>query len=423
MKAIVLCGGNGTRVFPLSTSHTPKQFTKIFDDETLFQKTIGRLLSYDVNTLFLVYPSEFEHHINVGISSFSEENTFHKIIEPFQRNTGAAIYLALIESIKAYPSDDEEYLIVPCDHILDDRSFGESIEKGKFYCDFGITLFGKIPTYPEVGFGYFSHYRNHVTSFFEKPGIEDAKEYSKNGYLWNMGCFLSKRRIFMSELLTHSFKTHLSLTEFSKGMNNEIYKNLDSIPFDKLILEKSKNVYCVEYSSTWSDVGGWNEILKLKNEKIFNSDSDEINILTHYPIKVVKANGVSIIFDDETQSKEIVSLIKKKRNNFVIKKWGWYQILYEGEGGTSLTRKVVVLPGKRTPLQFHKLRSERVNVLSGRGILSLSNEIFSLSPEESILIPGGCYHRIAATGDSELIFIEIQQGICEESDEIIIEDD
>ncbi len=417
MIAIVICGGSGTRLYPASTDFLPKQFIKLFGEKTLLEMTVERLLFLSVEKIILVSPKKYYHLIKKITDSY-ENKIFEIISEPLPKNTGPAIISGLLH----FSNDEEkEYLIVPSDHYLNEVEFKENLEKAYFFKDFGLVVFSKTPTYPETGFGYISHYRGLVTTFHEKPSVEAASSFIESGGLWNMGYFFGKKKIFLREMEEHS-PTQLNLVRryFSSGGNDFYYKSLDSVPFDKMIMEKTKNAYCVEYIGEWSDVGNWKEASSILQKDIISLDCDDIFNISKYPIKMCKSGGVGIIYDDESYAL-VKNIIPTQKNFFFQKPWGWVRRLLLTEN--SVVSHILIFGGKRTSLQFHRFRSERINILSGEGELTLGGDTFKLKTDDTHLIPGGCLHRIYNNGDEDLVFIEIQSGICEEDDITRIEDD
>lgn len=414
MIGCILCGGSGTRLYPVSNEHTPKQFIKLFGEKTLFQLAIERLLHIGVNKILLVYSPKFEHCVSaqIKIYDFMGEDIFTKIEEPYPRNTGPAILLALHSLTNEI---DNDFIVIPSDHLMDNDIFKSCVDEAQH--NNGITIFGIKPTYPETGFGYIlSDEHGRVKSFTEKPSVEKAFQFLRENYLWNSGCFYGKISTFLKEIQIHCPGQFLCI-------ENNKFSQCQNLPFDKMIMEKTEHAYVVPYNGKWSDMGSWKEVFGSKRENIINTDVSEIHVLTQYPIQVIHSNNIVAVIDSQNNySAQIKELSSRESSVFQIKPWGNTILLDRTE--YSSTKKVSLKPKCRTSLQLHRFRTEHLVFISGQGLVISGTNTRSVGPNDWVDIPGGTLHRIENTSkNEELIFIETQRGLIDEKDLERVEDD
>ncbi len=286
MKAVILCGGAGTRLWPLSTQSKPKQFSKIFDGKSLFQNTIIRNL--EICDEYIIIVNEQQQELcKEQVSELNINHTVTYLIEPCARNTAPAIALAAL----IYP--EELLLILPSDHNIRDLQNYKKVtmQAQEFAKNNYLATFGLVPQYPETGFGYIEANGNDVLSFKEKPNLELAKQYiAAENYFWNSGMFLFKGNVFLSELKKHSSEIFIKTTQcfVSHTQNKNIFNfSLDlmnMIPSDSIdfaVMEKSSIVKVVPSELDWSDLGSFdaihNELEKDSNNNVCNSSSVLIN--------------------------------------------------------------------------------------------------------------------------------------------------
>lgn len=282
MKAVILAGGSGKRLWPLSRENYPKQFLPVTSDRSLLQETVERALDYTEEILVVTNGRQYFHTLyQLEDLGLNEKNI---LTEPKGRNTAPAIYLATLYSKEI--SGDENLLILPSDHMLSEEFFaiaGKAESCAKDY----ILTFGIKPTYPAMGYGYIKYGQdlgrcNTVEEFTEKPSPEKAKEFLKNGrYLWNSGIFL-----FNTNLMLEEFESHLP--EISKYPTSqellENYKHLPKISVDYGIMEKTKRIAVVPFNGIWQDVGSWESVHKIlpKDEEGNAIKGDVINLDTKW---------------------------------------------------------------------------------------------------------------------------------------------
>lgn len=286
MINILLCGGSGTRLWPISRNQEPKQFNKIFGSESLYQKTIVRNASKCKSFRIITGENHFEL-ANKQIKELSLEHHFDFILEPVGRNTAPAIALAIKDL-----DPNEIVLVTPTDHLISNTNEYEKVlDRAKVLAEEGfLVTFGITPTHPETGYGYIKFEDEDVIAFVEKPGIEKAKVYLESKkYLWNSGMFCFKVSTFLSEL--NSFRpdiyTKAQIVFQQDGNVNKIAReDMLSIPsesIDYAVMEKSKKVKVIESNIGWSDVGSFDALYEQLNKDEFGNNRVEnhININSH----------------------------------------------------------------------------------------------------------------------------------------------
>ena len=278
MKTVILCGGAGTRLWPISKQESPKQFVKLFNGESLFQKTLQRNLSFS-NTLSVIVNAT---QLPLCKDQVPTDVQTSFLVEPVARNTAAAIALA------AFEADPEEILLIlPSDHLIKDESlYKESVDKAiELASKNKLVTFGMKAQYPETGFGYIEADGNNVLSFKEKPNYDLACNYVKQGnFFWNSGMFCFKASVFLKELKEHSTDIYdtTKLTYENTSTDNDTYffktEDMEKIPsnsIDYAVMEKSKNVNVVPSFFYWSDLGSYDSLYgELEKDKDGNTSKD-----------------------------------------------------------------------------------------------------------------------------------------------------
>lgn len=311
-----LCGGKGTRLWPISTDQKPKQFLKITNDETLLQNTLNRIPDNYIKVFIsnVKYRSELEKYVSKNDIA---------IFEPISRNTGQAIYVACSHLKKKY-NRNFNILVVPCDHLFDDTKFKIALNKGmSLLKDDNVVTFGIKPTYAETGFGYISKdEHNHIMSFVEKPTTEKANQLIKQGCLWNSGVFLFR----LNSMLNLYYKFNQKSLNFcdqslmnASTENNEVildnsYNHTENISFDYLIMEKISTGLVLEYEGLWSDIGDWKRLLE-----VYIKDGRDNKIIGH-SVEQIDTSGSLIYCDSGSVVTVGVSdlIVVKYHNNVLI---------------------------------------------------------------------------------------------------------
>ena len=459
MTNIVLCGGSGTRLWPISRTLMPKQFVKLFDDRSLFQLTVERN-SKVCDSQFIVSNAEQYFLALDQLEEINKTNNRY-LLEPVGRNTAPAIALACMALDK-----DEIVLVTPSDHLIkDETEYEKVLEKAKeLASDNNLVTFGITPSFAETGFGYIEAENFNVRAFHEKPDFETATRYLETGnYYWNSGMFMFKAGIFLEELQKYSsevYEASKTAYENAKLSNTELnlesqmirikHDDMLSIPEDSIdyaVMEKSDKVKVVPSDIKWSDVGSFDSLyeespkdengntvnekhisIDSKNNLIYGSDRYIATVDIEDCIIVDTGDALLVSKKGSSQKvKQVVAEIKKNTELHHIhltghRPWGTYTILEDSPGYK--IKRIEVKPGKRLSLQKHYHRNEHWIVVSGTATVRVGNETKIVRPNESTYIKMGEVHRLENQGKIPVILIEAQVGEYTGEDDIVrIEDD
>lgn len=444
MYGIILAGGSGSRLWPLSRELYPKQLLNLVSNESLLQTTFERL-NYCMPKENIISTTNTKHVANVRMQL--SELTENPIIlgEPVAKNTAPAIVLATKYIIQKSASDPI-ILAVPSDLLIkDNERFVSTIKKGEKLAQKGyIVTFGIKPDYPETGYGYIDTAEKigdgfKVKKFVEKPNIETAKEYLKqNTFYWNSGIFMFKASTILNETVKHATEIAKVSEEFDFSESNQIpFINFDKMPnisIDYAVMEKSDNIALVKLESDWYDIGSWQAIYNVskkdENGNVFVGhvlDQNSKNSFVYASSKLVTTIGLedTVIVEtedailackkDKTQEvKQIYETLKKQNDNThlvhktVYRPWGFYTVIAQGEG--FLTKIIHVNPGQKLSVQSHNFRSEHWVILSGTAKVVLEGKELILSPGHSIDIPLKAIHSLQNPFDKDIEIIEVQKG-------------
>ncbi|ADY73997.1 mannose-1-phosphate guanylyltransferase/mannose-6-phosphate isomerase [Desulfurobacterium thermolithotrophum DSM 11699] len=479
MKAVILAGGSGTRLFPLSRKKYPKQFLKIGDKKSLIQKTVERsLLTVNPEDLIIITNKDYQFHIrnqlselfaNLTIKPFnhSANQPFNLILEPIGRNTAPAIALAAkfaLEKLKVH--EDEVLFVSPSDHIISPiEKFAEYMKKAEKIAKEGyIVTFGIRPTKPETGYGYIesdsvsvgdSIRAYIVRQFHEKPDLETAKEYlAKGNYYWNSGMFAFTIRTIFEEFKKHAPEIY---EKVENRTFDEVLENFESMPdisIDYAVMEKTDKAVVLPLDIIWSDVGSWDAFYEVMekdengNVKVGNViDIDTKDSLILGNKRVVSTIGIENLMIVETDDvlliakkgegqkvREVVRKLKENKDfkhltefhTTVYRPWGSYTELEKGD--RYRIKRITVKPGEALSLQLHYHRSEHWIVVKGTAKVVLEDEKgelkeFFIHENESIYVPKTKKHRLINPGKVPLEIIEVQVGEYVEEDDIVRFDD
>ncbi len=444
MTNIILCGGSGTRLWPLSRTLMPKQFVKLFEGESLFQKTVTRNQKA-CDSQFIVSNAE-QYFLAVDQMEELNVDTSRYLLEPVGRNTAPAIALACL-ALKA----EEIVLVTPSDHLIkDEKAYLEAINKAKILAEAeNLVTFGITPQYPETGFGYIEANGESVLSFKEKPDVITAQSYLDAGnYYWNSGMFCFKAGIFLEELKLYSPEIYEASVLAYNGANTDemiriSYDAMSAIPEDSIdyaVMERSNKVKVIPSDIAWSDLGSFESLddeidssnhvisigssnnLVLSPKQVATIDVDDLIIIDTADALLVSKKGSS------QKVKEVVKRLKEENSELpnihvtAHRPWGTYTILDESNGYK--VKRIVVKPGKRLSLQKHHHRSEHWVVVSGTAVVTNGTEEYTVPANESTYIPMGEIHRLENVGKIDLVMIEAQVGEYVGEDDIVrLEDD
>ena len=441
IKPIILCGGEGTRLWPESRKKHPKQFIKI-NGKSLLKHAIDRVTGVNFDPITICSNANFLDQIKE-----ETKNINCKIyVEPAKKNTAAAILAAVNDDDLTFY---QPVLIISSDHIIEKKKvFQKQIMKLSNNLDmYKIFIFGVKPDYPETGYGYLYSKKinkniNKVDKFIEKPNLNRAKKLIKNNnYLWNSGMFLSNKSALLNEFSILQNKLALQVcdsyinaktTNHIVTLDNKYYSKIKSISFDHAILEKSKNVFSAKLSSDWKDVGSWMQkweiekkdkdnnyikgnILKNNVKNSYISSNRTIVASNLKNVLAVDNNDVLYLSDLKNNNlKNLYPIINKKfpkitdQHTTTLRPWGQFTNIFVGKDFQ--VKELVVKPGAILSLQKHKYRSENWVVVQGKANVTLNKKNISLNKSDSVFIPQGAVHRIENRQKSILKIIEVQTG-------------
>lgn len=455
MKVVILAGGGGTRLFPLSRQGYPKQFLKIGDEVSLLAQTIRRFLPVIAETdLVIVTNKEYLHHVQAELKTCGIEEA-HIILEPVARNTAPAIALAARYCLdRLGVSENEVIFVTPADHVIRQQDdFCQSVYLAVEVASQGkIVTFGIKPDKPETGYGYIQAgvpcgAGFVVDSFREKPDAETAIRYVQAGnYYWNSGMFAFTIGCLQEELDAFSPEiATLSAKPWEVVIEN--FSDMPSISIDYAIAEKSRKVVTIPLTTYWNDIGSWDAIYdvldKDGNGNAVEGDCllvDSSNSLVLGRSRLIAGIGLEDLLVVETDDvilvakkgesqkvKDVVCQLKQQGRSeaevatTVHRPWGRYTVLGEGPGYKM--KKIVVTPGERLSLQMHYHRSEHWIVTGGSAKVTIGEEIKMVHENESVFIPMSTKHRLENPGRIPLEIIEVQNGKYLEEDDIVRFDD
>lgn len=455
MTNIILCGGSGTRLWPISRTLMPKQFVKLFNNKSLFQLTLQRN-SAACNSQFIVSNSEqyFLALDQLEEISKSKNNETKYLLEPIGRNTAPAIALACFAIDK-----DEIVLVTPSDHLVkNETQYQKILQSAKELAHLDcLVTFGIKPTFAETGFGYIEANGEDVKAFHEKPDFDTATAYLKAGnYYWNSGMFCFKAGVFLDELQKHSPRIYeasyaaYKAASSSASLTRIKLEDMQNIPEDSIdyaVMEKSSKVKVVPSDIDWSDVGSFDALYEelpkdengnTVNEKYVQIDSKN-NLIYGNERKIATVDiedliivdtGDALLISKKGSSQKVKNIVEMIRGDSELhnihltahRPWGTYTILEDNP--KYKIKRIEVKPLGRLSLQKHFHRSEHWTVVSGTAVVTLGEREISLRANESIYIPMGELHRLENRGKLLLVVIETQIGDYLGEDDIVrIQDD
>jgi mannose-1-phosphate guanylyltransferase / mannose-6-phosphate isomerase len=465
IRPVILCGGAGTRLWPVSRRQFPKQLLPVTGDETLLQQTAARLSGAQFSAAIVVSGEEQRFFIKRQLQD-SGAAVEAILLEPAGRNTAAAAGLAALW-VRAR-GQDELLLLMPSDHVIGDRdAFLAAVESGARHADDGaIVTFGAHPTGPSGQYGYIEAKTDQgfldgafpIARFHEKPSPDKAAEYIASGhFFWNAGIFLVKSSTLLDEIQQFLPASLNAITEALGGATAdgsfvrptaEAFERAENISIDHAIMEKTARGVVVPVQMDWSDVGAWDAVWKLADKDQDNNAivGDVVAVDTHNSLlrsdgaAVVAAVGVdnmaviavsdAIFVAPMDRVADVKPLLERlKRTNpglvelpaTVARPWGSYETIASGH--RFQVKRIVVDPGERLSLQSHVHRSEHWVIVRGAAEVTVGDEVSVLQENESTYIPAGTKHRLANAGEVPLELIEVQCGAYLGEDDITRFDD
>jgi mannose-1-phosphate guanylyltransferase len=454
---VILSGGSGTRLWPLSRKLHPKQFINLVNETTLFQDTILRLPN-DLSEPLIICN---EDHRFLAAEQLREINinTQGIILEPIAKNTAPAIALSALKFLNT--GEDPILLVLSADQLINNiEAFHQSISVARKLAENDkLITFGIVPNKAETEYGYIEANINNtdtsysIKSFVEKPTKKKAEKYFGSGnYLWNSGIFMFKASIYLDELAKFepeilstckkSFKTENLDSDFIR-IDNVTFELCPNKSIDYAIMENTDNAVVVPLDANWNDVGSWSSLwdvkTKDKNDNVSEGDIFLEDVKGSYifsSTRLVSVIGVSnlvivdtqdaLLVTEKKQTQNIKKIVKRlqndKRNEVeshrkVYRPWGYYDSIDKSKGFQ--VKRIVVNAKSKLSLQKHDFRSEHWVVVNGVALVTCDDRVFELKANQSTYIPQGSIHRLENQKDMPLEIIEIQTGNYLGEDDII----
>ena len=460
---VILSGGSGSRLWPLSRKLYPKQFLPLTGDKSLYQSALERVVGLDgVKKVLTICNDE---HRFMAAEQLRQLNILSSdiILEPVGRNTAPAIAIAAFHALR--DDKDANLLVLPADHILGDISlFSLAVEHAYQAASDQLVTFGVVPSRVETGYGYIKHERTHVTDnafsvsgFVEKPDFKTAESYIKSGnYLWNSGMFLFRADMYLQEIKKYQFEVYEACKQAYEDserdldfirLGEESFSKSPNISIDYAVMEKTKLAAVVPLKSGWSDVGSWSALWESFDRDQNNNAShgdvveeDCNGCFIHAGNRLVAAVGMNDHVIVETSDavlvaprsraqdvKKIVDRLKQDNRDEVdihpkvYRPWGAYETIDIED--RFQVKRITVSPLQKLSLQSHHHRAEHWIVVKGTARVTCGEKEFLLSENESTFIPIGMKHRLENPGKIPLELIEVQSGTYLGEDDIERYDD
>ncbi|OUS13744.1 mannose-1-phosphate guanylyltransferase/mannose-6-phosphate isomerase [Gammaproteobacteria bacterium 53_120_T64] len=466
MIPVVLSGGSGSRLWPLSRAHYPKQFIPLASEQTMLQETLGRLQGLASQPLSPLVICNEQHRFMVA-EQLREIDLQAKsiLLEPVGRNTAPAVALAALAA-----APDEILLVLPADHVIEDMTaFHRAIELACSEAEKGaLVTFGVVPTSAQTGYGYIQAASDggadktglvaqRIQQFVEKPDLATAQAYVDSGdYYWNSGMFAFKAARYLEELQRFQ-PAMLSACRaaFDGASVDSDFTRLDKVAFaacpddsiDYAVMEKTDNAVVIPLDAGWSDIGSWSALwdISAKDEQGNTCKGDVLAVDTensylHSNGRLLATVGIkdlvvvetddAVLVADKSRVQDVKAVVnqlqaqgrsERESHRKVYRPWGFYDSI--AANGRYQAKRIVVNPGARLSLQKHYHRAEHWVVVQGTGLVTRGEEEVILAVNESIYIPLGMKHRLENPGLIPLEIIEVQTGDYLGEDDIVRFDD
>jgi mannose-1-phosphate guanylyltransferase/mannose-6-phosphate isomerase len=453
--AVILCGGSGTRLWPLSRSLKPKHLLPLNGDSTLLQQTALRVCQkIPASHLITVTHESHRFEVKGQLAEILPDAVAGVMAEPIAKNTLAAIAIAVR---RIHALDPTAMIgVFASDHAIDDeQAFIAAWDAAEIAAEAGyLALLGIKPTEAATGYGYIKPGASlnfggakldiaAVTSFVEKPDRETAQSFVIAGYLWNSGMFVFRADVFMEKLARYQPDISAVILNITDDNISPQYEKLPSLSMDNGLVELADKIAVVPVDMAWSDLGNWDSIYQrhakddsnnVTHGEVVVSDTknsllwSEVGILTTLGVDnlvVIQIADATLICDrSRTEDmKLIVDQVKARyphmtETHLVVQRpWGSYCVLEEGSHFK--IKRIIVTPGAKLSLQTHECRSEHWVVVSGTATVTHGNQEIIVSTNESTYIPAGCLHRLSNNTDQDLVVIEVQTGANLSEDDIV----
>ncbi|MEY8099411.1 mannose-1-phosphate guanylyltransferase/mannose-6-phosphate isomerase [Falsihalocynthiibacter sp. S25ZX9] len=460
---VLLCGGSGTRLWPLSRKSYPKQFVPLLGDKTLFQASAERLSGTDFTAPLILTNSDFRFIVTEQLAEMGMDPGAI-LIEPEGKNTAPAVLAAAMWLEKTDPNG--LMLVAPSDHVVPDTdAFREAVQAGLAAAENGqLVTFGIKPTHGETGYGYlelsekpgnFELTTMPLTRFVEKPDQARADEMVDAGnFLWNAGIFLFSVRAILEAFKAHAptlmtpVQAAVDLGKPDLGflrLDPEAWARVEDISIDYAVMERAPNLSVVPFAKGWSDLGGWDAVLResVRDERgvatsgpaialdcddtLLRSEDDGLEVVgigLRNIIAIAMPDAVLIADSRRAQDVKLaVAALKSKKARQATafpkdhRPWGWFESLVIGD--RFQVKRIVVHPGAALSLQSHHHRSEHWIVVEGTAKVTVNEDVKLISENQSVYIPLGAVHRMENPGKVPMVLIEVQTGTYLGEDDII----
>ena len=462
---LILTGGSGTRLWPVSRKSYPKQFRKMGAQQTLFQSTVQRVTGRGFTAPVVVTGEEFRFIVQDQVEAI-DAKLWLSLIEPEGRNTAPAILAAAYAIAKKDPT--ALMLVLPSDHLVPDfAQFQSMVKRAVPNAEAGnIITFGVTPDRPETGYGYLEVGENvddtqptPLKRFVEKPDLEQAKRLIASGtHLWNAGIFLFRIDVLIAAFEIHAPDMCSPVQMAIDGSQEDLdFTRLDPVPWaqaqdisiDYAIMEKADNLAVQRFNGMWSDLGSWDAIwrdaprddaglalvgdasgLECENTLIYRDDEAPAVIGLGLQDMVVVATKDAVLVADKSRTQDISKAVEHlthagesvaTQTPRYHRPWGWYETL--ALGGRFQVKRIVVKPGGILSLQSHHHRSEHWIVVEGTARVTLDGDMRLVTENQSIYIPLGAKHRMENPGKFPMVLIEVQTGAYLGEDDITRHED
>ena len=452
--AVIMAGGSGTRLWPLSRAAHPKQFLTLHGKSTMLQETVNRLDGLEISSSIAICNEEHRFFVAEQLREVDKLGSI--ILEPVGKNTAPAIALAAFHSIK----EDPLLLVLAADHVIQDNAaFEKAVSAAIPLADRGkLVTFGIVPNEPHTGYGYIKGGKAcnpgfEVDKFVEKPSLDLAKEYvASTEYYWNSGMFLFKASRYLEELnnyrpdIYEACKNSLDTTESDLDflrINKEKFEACPSDSIDYAVMERTEDAVVLPMDAGWSDIGSWSSLwdiskkdengnsahgdvlLQNSNNSYIRSDEKLVAVVGIDDLVIVDTkDALMVAHRDSVQDAKIIAQQLKSQSRTeweshreVYRPWGKYDSVDSGDGYQ--VKRITVKPGAKLSLQMHNHRAEHWVVVSGTAKVTNGDKTFVLSKNESTYIPVGVIHCLENMGQDKLELIEIQSGSYLGEDDIV----
>ncbi len=472
---VIMAGGSGTRLWPMSRKYLPKQFLRLTSENTMLQDTLLRLKGLDIGKPIIVAGDDHRFLVAEQLRELGMEADI--LLEPEGKNTAPAIALAANWALTRGQSQDSDptinLLVLAADHVIQNVSaFQHAVQQASQIANNGMLVtFGIVPTEPHTGYGYIKYSRGQsqdsdpkfpsdpnfhkVDAFVEKPDTQTAQEYLDSGdYLWNSGMFLFGAQNYLDELSAFAPNIAGPCARSVEGAKTDLdfirvdvdaFKQSAEDSVDYAVMEKTQNAAVIPLDAGWSDVGSWTSLWDIANKdangnhiancQAILEDTQNCMIMGEQERMIATLGVEDLVIVDTKDAllvanknsiqdvKKVVTAVKKadgKHDEFhrvVYRPWGHYDSIDNGE--RHQVKRITVKPGEKLSVQMHHHRAEHWVVVAGTAVVTRDEETLTLSENESVYLPIGCVHALENPGKIPLELIEVQSGSYLGEDDIV----